>query len=104
MWVGGKLGGGVWDVDINWGFLWLLTAMRRLGGGGGLSPGATLSSVSQRLSTCSAAASPAPCFHQSKGDNAALSPSPSGHPYPALPVSLVPDSRRVWAAPRLARS
>ena len=47
MWVGGKLGGGVWDVDINWGFLRLLTVMRRLGGGGSL---ARCYSV-QRLST-----------------------------------------------------
>ena len=92
--------GTVGRIDINWGFLWRLTAMRRLGRRG--SRPVLLCPVSLNASALALRQPPLPpAFISHPGDNAALSPSQSRHLYLALPVSLVPDSRRVWAAPGL---
>ena len=101
MWVGCKLGDGVWDVDIDWGFLWLLTAMRRLG--------ALARCCSVQCLNASALAlwQPPlpPAFISHPGDNVALFPFPSGLPIPIPPREPGPRLQEGLGGSRtLARS
>ena len=101
MWVGCKLGVGVWDVDID-GFSVAVDCNEEAGG----SRPVLLCPVSLNASALALWKPPLPpAFISHPGDNVALSPSPSGLPIPIPPREPGPRLQEGLGGSRtLARS